>query len=273
MWQDEQFGSLRIGFQTNRLLFKHQSPYQLIEVFETVDYGTILRLDGTWQCSTELEHTYHEMIVHPALTTAPSIENVLIVGGGDGGTAREVLRYPEVRNVDLVEIDSDVVKACKEHLSSIGEGAWDEPRLNLIIGDGIQFVRDAHQKYDVIIVDGSDPIGPSVGLFNSAFFESCARALKSDGVLVTQAESPRVMLDNHIGLIQTIRQHFENVAPYYQGQIIYPGGVWSWIYASQNVDRRKILRDPDPNLMIYNTEIHQAAFAIPNYVQHIINRH
>lgn len=269
-WEYETYQGSRIGFEVKRKLFEHQSEYQLIEVFESTQFGNILRLDGAWMVAEKLEKTYHEMIVHPALSVAPSIRRVLVIGGGDGGTVREVLKYSEVMQVEMVEIDRQVVRACKEHLSSIGPD-WSDPRLLVSYCDGVKFIEAVVQPYDVIIIDGSDPVGPAAGLFNHQFYSACSKALKHDGILVTQGSSPRSMLRNHIDTIACIEKSFVNVHPYYQGQMLYPGGVWSWIMASQSANHLAIkhqrLQKIIASLDIYNPFVHRSSFAQPPYVR------
>jgi spermidine synthase len=275
-WADEiHEDGYKIGLRASRMLFSQQSDFQKVEIIETTHYGNALRLDDIWMCAEKLEHTYHEMISHPALCSAPKIEDVLIIGGGDGGTAREVLRHPEVKNVDMVEIDGMVVDACKEFLPTIGT-SWSDPRLNLIIGDGIAHVRDSNKIYDIIIVDGSDPVGPAEGLFNEAFFRDCARTLSAEGVISVQGEGPLSMNKVHVALIQTMEKIFANVNPYYQGLMIYPGGEWSWIYASNqtqfkelNLHRVALIEETS---RIYNRDVHMGAFAIPNHVRKALGR-
>ena len=275
-WVDEiHEDGYRIGMLAKRILFSEQSPFQKVEIVETTHYGNALMLDGIWMCAEKLEHTYHEMITHPALCSAPQIENILIIGGGDGGTAREVLRHKEVATVDMVEIDGMVVEACKRFLPTIGT-AWNDPRLNLIIGDGLAHVRETKRQYDVIIVDGSDPVGPAEGLFNEAFFKDCASCLSEKGVIAVQGEGPLSMNEVHVALVQTIEKVFSKVNPYYQGLMIYPGGEWSWIYATNQVDYRNIqlerVKAVESTSRVYNRDVHQGAFAIPNHVRQALGR-
>ncbi|MBT9557986.1 MAG: polyamine aminopropyltransferase [Myxococcales bacterium] len=273
IWFDEiHKDSTRFGCKIERTLFVGQSPFQKVTIVETSALGRALLLDDLWMCAEGEEKTYHELITHPALTCAPRIERVLIIGGGDGGTAREVLRHPEVKHVDMVEVDGMVVDASKEFLGTIGT-AWNDPRLTVMIDDGIEFVRTATQGYDVIIVDGSDPQGPAVGLFNEAFFRNCAKLLSDNGVFVTQSESPNLQRDVHIEMVQTLQRVFPKVHPYYDTVTIYPGGTWSWCFASKGVSPH------EPNLErvarveqhtdVYNREMHHGVFAVPNALKRI----
>ncbi len=271
IWYDEVHNdSTRFGCKLTKTLFVGQSDFQKVAVVETEALGRALLLDDLWMCAEGEEKTYHELIVHPALTTAPRIERVLIIGGGDGGTAREVLRHPEVRHVDMVEVDGMVVEACKEHLPSVGT-AWGDPRLHVRIDDGIKFVAEATVPYDVVIVDGSDPVGPAVGLFNETFYRNCARLLADHGVFVTQSESPNVHREVHLDMVRTLGKVFPKVHPYYDTISIYPGGTWSWIWASKGTNPHEPVLERVARLEdvtdVYNLEMHHGVFAVPNAIK------
>jgi len=275
LWYDEVYnGSLRFGAKTIRTLFVGESDYQKVSVFETEALGKALMIDDLWMCAEKDEATYHEMISHTAMTTAKKSERVLIIGGGDGGTAREILSYAHVKHVDMVEIDGMVVEACQKYLPEIGT-AWDDPRLNLVIGDGIAWVKNPDlEPYDVILVDGSDPVGPAVGLFNLDFYRACYDRLSADGVLVTQAESPRLFQDVHVSLIKTLKEVFPVVSPYYQTIMIYAGALWAWVYATKGTQHTEInealMAFAEQRTEHYNRDIHLGAFAIPNYIKKLL---
>lgn len=271
-WFDEEYnGTSRFGFKVRQSLFSEQSPFQKVDIIETEEFGRALLLDEAWMTSEFDEKTYHEPIVHLPLAVAPKIARVLIIGGGDGGTAREVLRYKDVQHVDLVEIDGMVVEACQRFLPTIGS-AWDDPRLHVHIADGIAWVNTGeHEPYDVIIVDGADPAGPAEGLFNQSFFEGCRRNLAPNGVLTTQSESPDMMRDIHLAMIKTIALVFPTVRPYYSPVMIYPGSQWSWIFASNGVQPDDVIdariAEVDRDTWLYNREIHHAMLAVPNHIR------
>lgn len=271
-WYDEAYeGTSRIGLKATQTLFSERSEFQQVDIIDTEDFGRALLLDGAWMTSEFDEKTYHEPITHLPLAVAPNIRRVLIIGGGDGGTAREVLRYPDVEHVDMVEIDGTVVEACKKFLPMIGS-AWDDPRLHVHIDDGVAWVKKEHDEpYDVILVDGADPVGPAEGLFNQAFFEGCFRALSDDGVLSTQAESPDMMRDVHLAMIDTLEAVFPHVHPYYGSVMLYPGAQWSWIFASKGVDPYAIVPGRvdhiERDAWLYNREVHRAMLAVPNHIR------
>lgn len=242
-WIDEVYDGVRYGL-AGRVIAETDSPYQRITIIESERYGKGLLLDGCWMTAERQERHYHEALVHPALCGANNLERVLVIGGGDGGTARECLRHPGVGQLDLVEIDGQVVAWSREHLPSLGGGCWDDPRFQLTVGDGIAWAAAAPDaSYDVVIVDGSDPAGPAEGLFNRAFFQHCRRILRPGGVFATQSESPEAFRAVHLEMVQVLRQVFGHADPLYGWVPMYPSGWWSWTFAA--IDGRRYLQ-PDP---------------------------
>lgn len=273
LWYDEVYeGDIRLGLKTTRTLWAGESEFQSIAIIETERFGRALLLDDAWMTAEGEEKTYHEMIVHPAMTTAREARRVLIIGGGDGGTAREVLRHPGVEQVDMVEIDGVLIEACKEHLPTIGT-AWSDPRLNVVVSDGLDYVKSYDgPKYDVILVDGCDPVGPAVVLFEEAFYADAKRILAEDGVFVTQSQDPHLSHDVHVQVVRRLRDVFGKAHPYYAGVMLYPGNTWSWTWASSgeldhltpDLERVAIVEETSE---FYNREIHRGAFAVPNFVR------
>ena len=268
LWYDETYADkVRLSLKVSRTLHREQSDLQRIEIVDTEAMGRTLILDDVFMTSERDEHYYHEMLVHPALTTTPRIARVLIIGGGDGGTAREVLRHPEVERVDMVEIDGRVVEACKAHLPNFG--AWDDPRLRVEIGDGVAYARDADvDPYDVVLLDGTDPVGPGEGLFDEAFYRGVRRLLTPHGTFALQSESPFLMRDVFLDIQATLGRIFGRVHPYFGPAPIYNAGPWSWTFASQEVDPMAIdsarARRAELTAKYYNADIHRASFAVPN---------
>lgn len=268
LWYTETFeDKIRFALRVTRTLHASKSRFQKIELFETAAMGKTLALDGILQTSEGDEYYYHEMIAHPALCTAPSIERVLVIGGGDGGTSREVLRHAGVKRCVMVEIDGDVVAACQEHIPHFG--AWDDPRLELIIGDGIAYARDAApDSFDAILLDGSDPVGPSRGLFNREFYASVRRCLKPGGVFALQSESPMLMANVFTEIQASLTEHFDRVHPYFGPVLLYGASQWSWTYASGEVDPLAIIDERaaaiEERSRYYNRDVHRGAFALPN---------
>lgn len=271
LWFEEDFQDrVRLGLRVTRSLLHARSEYQTIDIVDTVPYGVTLLLDGAYMTSVADEFHYHEMIVHPALTTAPNIRRVLVIGGGDGGTVREVLRYREVEQVTLCEIDGMVIDACKEHLP-FGV-PWQDPRLTVRVGDGVAYLRDYEgEPFDVILVDGADPVGPAAGLFQNPFYVACRAVLAKDGVLASQTEAPLLMKDDFVAIQKALRAVFPVVQPYFGPVPIYPSGSWTWTYASNGTTpespREDRLAQIESGCRYYNRDIHRAAFAQPNYVR------
>lgn len=263
----------------NKLLFSEETPYQTVEVFETDTWGNLMTIDGMVMLSEKDEFVYHEMLAHVGMFSHPNPERILIVGGGDGGTAREVMRHSSVDQVDMVEIDETVVRASKEFLPEVGD--WDNPKLNVLFEDGIQFVKDIGDQYDVIIIDGSDPVGPAEGLFEGEFMQACYDGLSDDGVLTAQTESPWVKdYHNSMSKVFTALENIYDNSMMYLAYIpLYPAGMWSFSFASKGVDPlsdetlnrvENGLKEFDAEMKYYNPDVHKGCFALPNFVVDII---
>jgi len=272
-WIDEQLHGVRYGLE-GTVIAEQTSPYQRVTIIDSLAYGKGLLLDGCWMTAERQERHYHEALVHPALCGAAQIERVLVIGGGDGGTARECLRHGGVQHLDMVEIDGLVVEWSQRYLPSIGGSAWSDPRFHLTVGDGIAWVGEAAAaSYDVVIVDGSDPAGPAEGLFNRAFFEQCRRILRPGGVFATQSESPEAFRQVHIDTVKLIREVFGHADPLYGWVPMYPSGWWSWTFAAVDGPR---YRDPQegraaamaPGCEIWSPRWQRGAFeAVPAFVE------
>jgi spermidine synthase len=277
-WIDEIHQGVRYGL-AGRVLHEEQSPFQRVTIIESERYGRGLLLDGCWMTAEHQERHYHEPLVHPALCGAERIERILVIGGGDGGTARECLRHQEVRHLDLVEIDGLVVEWSQQHLPTIGGGCWSDPRLHLTVGDGIAWAgAAADASYDVVIVDGSDPAGPAEGLFNQAFFEQCRRLLRPGGVFATQSESPEAFRQVHLDTVRLLRQVFGHADPLYGWVPMYPSGWWSWTFAATDSPH---YRQPQPGraeavadgCQIWSPRWQEGAFAaMPAFITRELSR-
>lgn len=277
-YQEFYHGKTGLTVGIRRILFSRQSDYQRVEVFETDTWGNLLTIDGMVMLSEKDEFVYHEMLSHPALFVHPAPRRVLIIGGGDGGTAREVMKHPTVEQVDLVEIDKVVIDASREYLPQVGD--FENPKLRVLCEDGIAFVKNVTDPYDVIIVDGSDPVGPAEGLFSRSFYEDCRKALVDNGVLAAQTESPWVE-SYHKGVRdtwQTLKGLFRHTEMYLSYIPLYPGGMWSMMIASKGdgpLDESVLKRVKEggarlEGLRYYNSAVHQGAFALPGFVREIL---
>jgi len=255
---------------------KVKTPYQELLLLKTQDWGKVLVLDGAIQTTERDEFIYHEMIVHPAaFTFTRNIEKVLIIGGGDGGTVREVLKH-QPKEVELVEIDREVVEVAKRELPQIA-GKLSDERIKVVFTDGREFVRGKEEIYDLIIVDCSDPIGPSKVLYQEDFYKDCFKALKEDGIFITQSESPFAQNKVHRKVVKELQKVFPITRPYLAFIPTYPSGMWSFTIGSKRLDPLGVppsalgklyreLTEREGELKYYNPEIHYGAFAIPNFV-------
>jgi spermidine synthase len=274
-YYNEQTG-LTVGLK--KLLFSEQSEYQLVEVYETDTWGNLMTIDGMVMLSERDEFVYHEMLAHVPMFTHPKPKRVLIIGGGDGGTAREVLKHNSVIHVDMVEIDKTVVDASKAHFPGVGD--FENPKLNVLYEDGIAFIQNVKNPYDVIIIDGSDPVGPAEGLFEKDFYQYCKNALTPEGVLSTQTESPWV--SSYHPSMKKVFGALDDLFPiakmYLSFIPLYPAGMWSMGLASmkesplddQAIKRAQSVKKLLSSLKYYNPDVHSASFALPNFVSQII---
>jgi len=269
---EDQVPGLRLSCRVTRVLHQEQTPFQHLAVLETGIFGRVLTLDGIIQTTEHDEFIYHELIAHIAMCAhGGDPRRVLIIGGGDGGTMREVLRHRQVSACHLVEIDERVVAVSREYLPALS-AAMDDPRAQVIIADGIQYVRDMQEEYDLIMVDSTDPIGPAVGLFSAEFYAGVHRALRADGMCVAQTESAFHNAGWFPAIFGRISQNFPITRPYLGAIPSYPGGPWSFTVGSKVYDPAEPVRPPPGDLRYYSLELHRAAFALPNYVARALAR-
>lgn len=262
------------SIEINRIIYSGNSPFQKIEIFESAAFGKILAIDDCIMLTEKDEFIYHEMIAHVPLYVHPQPTRVLIIGGGDGGTVREVLKHRDVQQVVLVDIDRMVSELCLEYFPALAAGLLSE-RVTCLYQDGVQYVRNSPEKFDLIIIDSTDPVSVGEGLFTPEFYQNCHKLLNNDGILVNQAESPLftrrwlTMISRKLGEVFH-RLHF------YQANIpTYPSGYWLFGFASKKYDPLKDFlpdkyRQQALKLNYYNEQLHQACFVLPNYVREII---
>jgi spermidine synthase len=274
---DDQALSVR---HTGEILFREQTDFQTVQILDSYRYGKFLTLDDMIM-TTEKDHfQYHEMIAHTPIFAHGNVKNVLIIGGGDGGGLNEVLRHDGVEKITLVEIDEAVVRASTLHLD-IAKSAFTHEKVDVRFEDGIKFVAESlPEAYDLIIVDGSEPVGPAEGLFTLAFYQDCFKALKANGVLVAQGESPRFNEQAFCKVNHLLRSSFgaEHVFVNLFFIPTYPTGMWSFQWGTKGVDPRNIAGKEQRidsfveshDLQYYNADVHTASFALPNFVKSLL---
>lgn len=268
LWVSENFNDVyKMSYRVKRTLYSGQSDFQKVDVVETDHLGKVLLNDGLLMTSERDEFVYHEMITHIPMNSHPNPKKVLIIGGGDGGTAREVLKY-DVDKVVMVEIDPLVVEACKEHIQATACELENE-KLELLIQDGIKYVKETNEKFDVVLIDSTDPIGPAAPLFNSEFYTDVKNCLNEKGIVVSQCENPFLALETQQSLLKIKSELFENVSLYNYSNITYPGGLWSFSFASntQNpiLDAKPLDTHFANDLKYYNFAIHKSSFSLPQF--------
>ena len=264
-------GILKTGFKFKELLFEGDSPYQNVKIVETNGFGKMLLNDSVVMTCERDEFIYHEMIAHVPMFTHPNPQSALIIGGGDGGTARELLKHQSLKRLIMVEIDSMVVSACKKHLKSLS-ASLENPRLELKIEDGADFISKQKGAFDIIVVDSSDPIGPSSVLFGENFYKNACQALKSGGILVAQAESSFYEIERQKTLLEINSQLFKQLGFYNYSNLSYPAGPWSFLFASKGPHplrdfQKARFKSQNLKLRYYNEEMHRASFAKAQFVK------
>jgi spermidine synthase len=263
-------GMVGLSFKVEKTLFSDQSRFQQVDVVKTHGHGCMLLNDGLIMLSERDEFVYHEMIAHVPLFVHPSPRHVLVIGGGDGGTVREVLKHSEISRVVMVEIDDMVVRACRTYLPTLS-AAMDDPRLELLVEDGVKYVARTKERFDIIIIDSTDPVGPAAPLIKKPFYEKVAGLLKPDGILISQAESPWYDHAIQHAMLMNQRPFFKKLHIYLFSTLTYPGGLWSFAYGSKNLCP---IRNFEPTRVersgiltrYYNPGMHRSAFMLPNFV-------
>lgn len=252
-----------------------ESPFQTIEVFEAKDWGTVLALGGVTNVTDRDESPYHELLAHVPLLCHPEPKRVLIIGGGDGGTLREVLRHPSVEEAVLVDIDGEVIRCARQYFPGLAV-ALDHPKANVIVGDGLAYVQDAAaagERFDVILVDSTDPVDAAVELFTEAFYTDCYRLLGERGILVPQSDSPAFNIDRVVAINDKLGRVFKHATPYFGQCMAYPGGFWTFTAATDGAeptgeeDIAARIEALDGELRYLNAAMFRAAFAQPEYVR------
>ena len=277
LWYSEKHTeNVKLSIRVDKQLYSGQSDFQRIDVFESKDFGRFLTLDGYMMLTEKDEFIYHEMITHVPMAVHPDVKKVLVIGAGDGGVIRELVRYQYIKHIDMVEIDKMVVDVCKEFLP-VTSCAFDDERVHIHYQDGLKYIRKCENKYDLIIVDSTDPFGPGEGLFTKEFYGNCYKALKDDGIMVNQHESP-FYEEDAVAMQRAHKRIVESfpISRVYQAHIpTYPSGHWLFGFASKKYHPIKDLNAVMWNNLniktrYYNTNLHIGAFYLPNYVEELL---
>lgn len=277
LWYTEEHSKdVRFSIKVNKQIYTKESKFQRIDILESEEFGKILTLDGLIMVTEKDEFIYHEMITHIPMAVNLNIKKVLVIGGGDGGCVRELTRYKTIEEIHMVEIDEEVVKACKEFIPKTACKLNDE-RVKIFYQDGLRFVRTKENEYDLIIVDSTDPFGPGEGLFTKEFYGNCYKALTEDGILVNQHESD--YYTDYANSMKRAHKRIQEIFPVceiYQAHIpTYPSGHWLFGFASKKFNPLRDFKEEEWNKLnlqtkYYNTKLHRGAFALPNYVNEMM---
>jgi spermidine synthase len=269
----------RVRLKADRVLFDSETEHQRLIVFENADFGRVMMLDNIIQLTTKDEFIYHEMMAHVPLFAHGRARRALIVGGGDGGVLREMLKHPKLEQVTLCEIDRGVIDLCRQHFADISAGAYDDPRTRIVIADGTKFVAETDDRFDLIVVDSTDPVGPGAVLFTREFYADCARCLKRGGLLITQNGLPFLQPDELKQSVGYFRELFGDASCYLATTPSYFGGPMSYGWATNDkklrehrrkkIERRYKKAGGFPT-RYWSPEVHVAAFALPTYVRDLV---
>ena len=260
------------------LLERRQTPFQLLEVYETPELGRIFRLDGFNMTSERDEFFYHENLVHPAAAAHPGPKRALVIGGGDGGSSEELLKHSTLQAVHMAELDPEVIEVSKAQFAAVHRGVFDDPRLEVTVGDGLEHLRTTDARYDLVAMDLTDPLGPSVELYSPATFGLVRRAMAQGGALTLHIGSPFSHPGRVRSTLDNLRQVFRVVAPYFVHIPLY-GSIWGFACASDSLDPRALSPEDVErviasrgigDLQYYNGDVHRAMFALPNYVRSLV---
>jgi len=255
-----------------------QTRFQKMAIYDTPHYGKIFRLDGYNMTSEKEEFVYHENLIHPALTAHAAPKKVLIIGGGDGGSSEEALKHPSVEQVTMVEIDGDVIEVAKEHFRAVHNGVFDNPKLRVLVDDGMKFVRETQEKFDLIALDLNDPMGPAEALYSAEFFQQLRAALAVGGALTLHIGSPVARPERVAELAQRLNGVFRIVRPYTMYIPLY-GSLWAMAVCSDKLDPKAFTADEIDRriearklqeMRYYNGETHEGVFALPNFVRDLV---
>lgn len=268
----------RFKMKVDRVLFEGRSENQHVAVVDNGTFGRTLYLDGVLQTSERDEFIYHEMLTHVPILSHGEVRDLLIIGGGDGGMLEEALKHRSITSATMVEIDPSVVEMCRKHLPSISNGAFDDTRLDLVFADGVDFVKTTEKRYDVVIIDSTDPIGPGEVLFTDDFYRSAKGVLKEGGILVTQNGVPFVQGDELRNSMRALKGLFADATAYMATVPGYVGGPMTFGWGSDFLGHRQVpietlqqrFAEAAIDVRYYTPAVHQGAFALPGYILELV---
>ncbi|WP_315709737.1 polyamine aminopropyltransferase [Brenneria uluponensis] len=274
IWYETLHANFGQYFSIDHVLYHEKTDHQDLIIFENAALGRMMALDGVVQTTERDEFIYHEMLTHVPLLAHGNAKRVLIIGGGDGAMLREICRHRNVEQITMVEIDASVVAFCRQYLPQHSAGAYNDPRFRLIIDDGVNFVKQCHEKFDVIISDCTDPIGPGESLFTSDFYQGCARCLNEGGIFVAQNGVCFLQQEEAVNSHKKLSHYFSDVSFYQAAVPTYYGGIMTFAWACNDPDLRQISLDKlqhrfasaEIACRYYNPAIHIGSFALPQYL-------
>lgn len=272
MWlKENQISDPVLHYKFTKTLLNKKTPFQELTIVQSETLGNMLLLDGIVQTTEKDEYVYHEMITHIPLFTHPNPRKVLVVGGGDGGTIREVLKHPSVEKAVLCEIDEEVIKASKEFLPTIS-CALDNPKCEIFIGDGIKYVHEHKNEFDIIIIDSTDPFGAAEGLFGGSFYKEIYQALTDKGIFVAQTETPFYLPEVVKKVYDDAKTIFPITKLFMAAIPTYPSGYWSFTIGSKKLDPAStdISNTIDIRTKYYTKALHKASFVLPKFIEDLI---
>ena len=280
LWFETLYDDFGQYFKVDKVLYHDKTDHQDLIIFENHAFGRVMALDGVVQTTQRDEFVYHEMMAHVPLLAHGKAKRVLIIGGGDGGMLREVCKHRNIEHITMVEIDAGVVDFCRQYLPNHNAGAYDDQRFNLVIDDGVNFVKTTDERFDVVISDCTDPIGPGEGLFTSEFYEGCARVLNDDGIFVAQNGVCFLQQEEAVTSHRKLSHYFADTSFYQAAIPTYFGGIMTFAWAAktnkprsesvENIQRR--FDDAMIKCRYYNPAIHVGSFALPQYLLDALNK-
>jgi spermidine synthase len=271
-WATEIYKDTALSYTIEKKLYDKKSKFQRIEIYKTKEHGNLMALDGCFMLTEREEFIYHEMMVHLPLFAHPNPEKVMVIGGGDGGTVREVLKHNTVKQVDFVEIDEEVYKVSKKYFKTLTNGLEKDGRVNFLFTDGIKFVDETMEKYDVILIDSTDPSDVSGGLFTDEFYRNAQKTLNKNGIIVAQSEDPFFDAAFINRLHKRLKRIFKIVRLYLAFIPTYPSGCWSFTFVSDDLtpEIKRNEKSKISGLKYYNKDVHKGSLLLPEFIKGII---